>query len=87
MEKNEKKPEKTLSQRLESLVTELEKSTGIIKSRFSYKAAFLRGIAQGLGVVIGSTIIAGIAYTLVTQFISPKIIHDISIDAVVEQQK
>ena len=87
MGQNENSLEKTLNQRLENLVTELEKSTRVIKSRFSYRAAFSRGIMQGLGVVIGSTIIAGIAYTLLTQLISPKAIHDISIDAVVEQQK
>ena len=84
-DKTEPQP-KNLNARIEDLVLELEKSTHIIKSRFSYRSSFLRGILQGLGIVIGSTIVAGILYTLATMFINPQIIHDMTIDAVMQKR-
>ena len=73
-----KKPEKNLNQRIEDLVRVMEKT-------FSYRASFLRGVVQGLGIVVGSTIVAGIMYTIITHFISPKLIHDMTLDSAVQK--
>ena len=65
---------KNLNQRIEDLVGEMEKLSAVAEKRFSYKAALLRGIAQGLGIVIGSTIVAGILYATLSRFINPNFI-------------
>ncbi len=70
---------KNLNERIEDLVEELEKLSRVADKRFSYKAALVRGVAQGLGIVIGSTVVAGLLYALITKFISPQIIKDITI--------
>jgi hypothetical protein len=68
-----------LNQRIEDLIITMEK-------RFSYKASFMRGIAQGLGFIIGSTIVAGVAYTILTTFfVSSKMLNDITIESAVER--
>ncbi len=72
------KPEKNLNGRIEDLVEVMER-------RFSYGATFGRGIVQGLGFIIGSTIVAGIGYTLLTKFISPEAINDMTINAVLQK--
>jgi len=72
------KPTKSLNARIEDLVIVMEKT-------FSYRASFVRGIFQGLGFIIGSTIIAGIAYSILTNFVSPEVLHDMSIDAAMER--
>ena len=72
------KPEKNLNGRIEDLVNVMEKT-------FSLRASFVRGIFQGLGFIIGSTIIAGIAYSVLTQFVSPRVLHDMSFDAMLEK--
>ena len=72
------KPEKNLNGRIEDLVRVMEK-------RFSYRATLGRGIVQGLGFIIGSTIVAGIGYTFLTNFISPEALHDMTINAALER--
>ena len=72
------KPEKTLNQRIEDLVVVMEKM-------FSWRASFMRGIFQGLGFIIGSTIIAGLGYTLLTKVVSPEALHDISINSLIDK--
>jgi len=72
------KPEKNLNGRIEDLVDIMEK-------RFSYGATFGRGIVQGLGFIIGSTIVAGIGYTLLTKFISPEAINEMTINAAIQR--
>jgi len=74
-----------LSERIVHLVTELESASKVVKQTFSYRAAFVRGILQGLGFVLGSTIVAGIMYTIITHFISPKLIHDMTLDSAVQK--
>lgn len=76
---------KTLNERIEDLVGELEKLSKIADKRFSYKAALIRGVAQGLGIIIGSTVVAGILYAMLTKFISPKLIRDITIQKALEK--
>jgi len=76
----QQKPEKNLNKRIEDLVIVMEKT-------FSYRASFVRGIFQGLGFIIGSTIIAGIGYTLLTKVVSPEALRDITIDAAIERSR
>jgi hypothetical protein len=83
--KTREKPEKNLNARIEDLVNGLEKSSHVIEKRFSYKMSFFRGVVQGLGIVVGSTIVAGIAYTLLTYIINPKILHTMTIESAIEK--
>ncbi len=73
------------SQHTDELILSLDNNTNTLNGLYSYKVVFIRGIVQGLGIVIGSTIIAGIGYTILIQFINPQIIYNISIDSAVEQ--
>ncbi len=77
-EEQKQKPIKSLNERIEDLVIVMEKT-------FSYRASFVRGIFQGLGFIIGSTIIAGIGYTLLTKIVSPEALRDMTIDAAIER--
>jgi len=56
-----------------------------LEKRFSYRASFARGIVQGLGFIIGSTIIAGIGYSILTHIVNPQVLHDISISGAIEK--
>jgi hypothetical protein len=75
---NNIKIDKSLNKRIEDLIKVIEKS-------FSYKKSFTNGVMQGLGFILGSTIVAGIGYTILTQFISPEMLHDMSIDAAIQR--
>ncbi len=76
---------KSLGERIEELVIAMEKLERLANKKFSVKSAFLRGMAQGLGIIIGSTIVAGILYAAVTKFISPSVIQKLMLENVVEQ--
>ena len=77
---------KSLNERIEDLVVGLERLEKVMEKRFSYRASFGRGILQGLGIVIGSTIVAGVLYAMVTKFINPNFIDNLTLDTVVEKQ-
>ncbi len=74
------KPEKNLNQRIEDLVLALERLEEMANKRFSFKAAFARGVVQGLGIVIGSSIVAGILYAVLIKFVSPEIIQKLMLE-------
>ena len=61
---NEKEEKKTLKQRIKDLVMQMEKVNKVITKQFSFKRIFIRGLLQGLGFVIGSTLIAGGLYSM-----------------------
>jgi len=82
----DKKPEKNLNQRIEDLVDGLENVERVMEKRFSYRASFGRGVLQGLGIVVGSTIVAGILYATLTKFINPNFIDNLTLDSVIEKQ-
>ncbi len=74
------KPEKNLNQRIEDLVLALERLEEIADKKLSFKSAFFRGIMQGLGIVIGSTIVAGILYAVLIKFVSPELIQKLMLE-------
>ncbi len=81
-DENSKLEPNNLRHRIENLVVALENIEDVIKTRLSFRYALMRGILQGLGFVIGSTIVAGILYLFITQFISPDFIKNITLDEV-----
>lgn len=77
--------QKTLNERIEDLVNALERLENLASKKFSVRAALLRGVAQGLGIIIGSTIVAGILYAVLVKFISPQLINQFILENVVER--
>ena len=82
---NKQTEDKSLKERVAELVDALEKARVSMEARFSLRRAFLRGVAQGLGIILGSTIVAGILYAIVVKFISPEFIQKYMLDSVVER--
>ena len=74
--KVEKENNKTLNQRIEDLVINMERVNNTVRKEFSFKRIFFRGLLQGLGFVIGSTILAGILYSISTKFIDKHFIEE-----------
>ncbi len=81
----EERQNKNLNQRIEDLVLAMERMEKIAENKFSAKAAFARGVVQGLGMVVGSTIVAGILYAGLVKFISPQILQRVILENVVER--
>ncbi len=77
----------SLSERIEKLVSAMERLERLAERKFSLRYAFARGLMQGLGIVIGSTILAGVLYAIVIKFVSPDLIQSWTIDAVIERSK
>ena len=77
----------SLSSRLEKLVSTIERAEKILEKKLSFKYAFARGLMQGLGIVIGSTILAGLLYAVLVKFISPELIQKWTLEAVIERSK
>ena len=84
---DEKEENKSLNQRIEDLVVGIEKANKIIKKEFSWKRIFIRGLLQGLGIVIGSTILAGILYSVSTKFIDKEFIKENTLKYILEQEE
>jgi hypothetical protein len=83
----EKEEKKSLNQRIEDLVVQLEKANKTVRKEFSFKRIFIRGLLQGLGIVIGSTILAGILYSLSTKFIDKDFIKENTLKYILEQEE
>ena len=66
-------------------IKSIKENTKALKRLSSYTSTFLRGVVQGLGFVIGSTIVAGVGYWVLIHFVNPRLLHDISIDSMVEK--
>jgi len=73
---DEKEEKKSLNERIEDLVKEIEKINKSVSSHFSFKAIFLKGLLQGLGIIIGSTVLAGLLYSLTVKFIDEDFIKE-----------
>jgi hypothetical protein len=84
-EGEEKSDGKNLNQRIEDLVNEMEKSTKIITKVFSLKSSFIRGLMQGLGIVIGSTILAGALYSMTVELFGNDFLKDVVLDDVIKK--
>ncbi len=82
---DEQSPKKSLNERLEDLVIAMESLEILLKRKFSIRSALLRGIAQGLGIIVGSTIVAGILYALLVKFISPEFVQSLLLENVVQE--
>ena len=80
-----KPQQRNLNQRIEDLVLAMERVEQLADKKFSARAAFWRGVMQGLGIVVGSTIVAGILYTVLVRFISPQLIQQLMLDNAVER--
>ena len=76
----------SLSERIEKLVSAMERLERLAEKKFSLKYAFARGLVQGLGIVIGSTILAGVLYWSVTKFINPELIKSWTLEYMVEKK-
>ncbi|HIP33825.1 MAG TPA: hypothetical protein EYG89_03650 [Bacteroidia bacterium] len=74
--KVEKEKKKSLNERIEDLVREIEKINKSVNNHFSLKATFLKGLLQGLGIIMGSTILAGLLYSLSIKFIDEDFIKE-----------
>jgi peptidoglycan hydrolase CwlO-like protein len=83
----EKEEKKSLNQRIEDLVNQIEKTNKLVKTNFSFKSIFLKGLLQGLGIIIGSTILAGLLYSLSTKFIDKDFIKENTLKYILDQEK
>jgi len=55
--------------KIDRLIDEIEMVNKNVQKHLSYRAYFIRGLWQGLGIVIGSTIFAGMMYSLATKIV------------------
>ena len=76
---------KNLNQRIEDLVNEMEKRTKTVTRIFSLKFSFIRGLIQGLGIIIGSTVLAGALYSLTVELFGNDFLKDVVLDDVIEK--
>jgi len=76
---------KSLNQRIEDLVNEMEKNNLLIAKIYSLRSAFFRGTLQGLGIIIGSTILAGALYSMTVKLFGNDFLKDVILDNVVEK--
>ena len=84
---SEKEEKKSLNQRIEDLVIQIEKVNKTVKKEFSFKRIFLRGLLQGLGIVIGSTILAGILYSISVKFVDKKVIQKYTLEHILDEEQ
>ncbi len=82
---DEQNPRKNLGERLEDLVVAMERLEALLTRKFSIRAALLRGVAQGLGIILGSTIVAGILYAVLIKFISPNFVQSLLLENVMQK--
>ena len=73
---------KNLNQRVEELVKSLEKSQKLNEEIHSMKFVLIRGVLQGLGFVLGSTIFAGILYYFFITFLGLDFLKEWTLDYV-----
>ena len=76
---------KSLNQRIEDLVNEMEKNNLLIAKIYSLRSAFFRGTLQGLGIIIGSTILAGALYSMTVKLFGNDFLKDVILDNVVAE--
>ena len=76
---------KSLNQRIEDLVNEMERNNHLIAKIYSLRSAFFRGILQGLGIIIGSTILAGALYSMTVKLFGNDFLRDVVLDNVIEK--
>ena len=86
MNEKEENKQVSLSDRIEKLVSAMERLERLAEKKFSLKYAFARGLMQGLGIVLGSTILAGALYWSATKFISPELIKSWTLEYMVEKK-
>ncbi len=87
VEQEETGEKKNINQRIEDLVNEMEKTNSLIAKVFSLKSAFIRGLLQGLGIIIGSTILAGALYSMTVKLFGNDFLKDVVLDNVIEKYK
>ena len=86
MNEKEENRQVPLSERIEKLVSAMERLERLAEKKLSLKYAFARGLMQGLGIVLGSTILAGALYWSVTKFISPELVKSWTLEYMVEKK-
>ena len=86
MNEKEENRQVSLSERIEKLVSAMERLERLAERKFSLRYAFARGLMQGLGIVIGSTILAGALYWSATKFVSPDLIKSWTLKYMVEEK-
>ena len=84
---SEKEEKKSLNQRIEDLVIQIEKVNKVVKKEFSFKRIFVRGLLQGLGIVIGSTILAGVLYSVSVKFVDKKVIQKYTLEHILDEEQ
>ena len=78
---------KNLNQRIEDLVNEMEKTNHLVVKVFSLKSAFIRGLLQGLGIIIGSTILAGALYSVSLKIFGNNFLQGVTLEDVIKESK
>ena len=73
--------------KLDTLVSLLTEINQRLKKQESFFRFFLKGVFYGLGFVVGTTIVAGIAYAILTLFVSPQFIENLTLKHQVELSK
>ena len=81
----EDEEKKSLNERIEDLVNEMERNNYLIARIYSLRSAFLRGTLQGLGIIIGSTILAGALYSMTVRLFGNDFLRDVVLDNVIEK--
>ncbi len=84
-EEREEEEKKSLNERIEDLVNEMEKNNFLIAKIYSLRSAFFRGLLQGLGIIIGSTILAGALYSLGVHMFGKDFLKDVVLDDVIQK--
>lgn len=78
---------KNLNNRMEDLVLEMEKNTHVISKVYSIKSAFVRGLFQGLGIIIGSTILAGALYSMSVNLFGEDVLKGYILENIIEKAR
>ena len=73
---------KTLNERIKQLVDTLENSQKLNNKMHSARFFFSRGIVQGLGFVIGSTVVAGLMYYFFITYLGLDFLKDWTLENV-----
>lgn len=77
---------KNLNQRVEDLVNSLEKSQKLDEEIHSIRFVFVRGLFQGLGIVVGSTVFAGFLYYFFVTYLGLEFFKEWTLDYVSQNQ-
>ncbi len=83
----ENEEEKGIKYRVEELVEAMERNNQLISKIYSWRGAFVRGLFYGLGIIVGSTIVAGMLYSLSIYLFGEDFIKQQTLEYLLEQEK